>query len=78
MIGLFLYNVVRIPEGDTNQSVFSVGFWYNYGHSLFCEWRCCPERHNVNINNTNINGHGHGYGTALSRCNNDQSLIINS
>ena len=40
--GLVLYNLKLVPEGGTDQSVFSIGYWYNYGHSLFCEWRCCP------------------------------------
>jgi len=42
MFGLILYNIISVPEGGTDQSVFSIGYWYNYGHSLFCEWRCCP------------------------------------
>jgi len=40
--GLVLYNLKLVPEGGTDQSVFSIGYWFNYGHSLFCEWRCCP------------------------------------
>ncbi|XP_065907818.1 solute carrier family 35 member F1-like [Dysidea avara] len=42
LVGLVMYNVKVAPEGGTDQSVFSIGYWYNYGHSLFCEWRCCP------------------------------------
>ena len=42
MFGLILYNIISVPEGGTDQSVFSISYWYNYGHSLFCEWRCCP------------------------------------
>ena len=42
MFGLILYNIIPVPEGGTDQSVFSIDYWYNYGHSLFCEWRCCP------------------------------------
>ncbi|XP_065908206.1 solute carrier family 35 member F2-like isoform X2 [Dysidea avara] len=42
MFGLILYNIISVPEGGTDQSVFSIDYWYNYGHSLFCEWRCCP------------------------------------
>ena len=42
LVGLVLYNMKLVPKGDTDQSVFSVGYWCNYGHSLFCEWRCCP------------------------------------
>jgi len=42
MFGLILYNIISVPEGGTDQSVFTIGYWYNYGHSLFCEWRCCP------------------------------------
>ena len=43
MFGLVLYNVIPTPEGDTDQSVFTTSYWYNYGHSLFCKWRCCPQ-----------------------------------
>ena len=50
MFGLVLYNVAPIPEGDVDHSVFSVGFWYNYGHSIFCEWRCCSEYDHVSLN----------------------------
>ena len=49
MFGLILYNIISVPEGGTDQSVFSIGYWYNYGHSLFCEWRCCSA-HDMLIN----------------------------
>ena len=46
MVGLILYNVIPTPEGDTaEQSVFSTSYWYNYGHSLFFEWRCSCSQH---------------------------------
>ena len=45
LTGLVMYNVIVAPEGGTDQSVFSIGYWYNYGHSLFCEWRCCPPKY---------------------------------
>ena len=45
MFGLILYNIISVPEGGTDQSVFSIGYWYNYGHSLFCECRCCPPKY---------------------------------
>ena len=32
---LVLYNLKLVPEGGTDQSVFSIGYWYNYGHSLY-------------------------------------------
>ena len=38
-------NVAVAPEGGADESVFSIGYWYNYGYSLFCEWRCCPPEH---------------------------------
>ena len=50
MFGLVLYNVAPIPEGDMDHSVLSIGFWYNYGHLLFCEWRCCSEYDHVSLN----------------------------
>ena len=53
MFGLILYNIISVPEGGTDQSVFSIGYWYNYGHSLFCEWRCCPAHDKlVNLDNS--------------------------
>ena len=42
MFGLILYNIISVPEGGTDQSVFSITYWCSYMHSLFCEWRCCP------------------------------------
>jgi len=42
VFGLILYNILSVPEGGTEQSVFSIGYWYNYGHSLLFEWKCCP------------------------------------
>ena len=50
MFGLILYNVAPIPEGDMDHSVLSVRFWYNYGHSLFCKWKCCSEHDHVSLN----------------------------
>ncbi|XP_065907708.1 solute carrier family 35 member F2-like isoform X2 [Dysidea avara] len=47
MFGLILYNIISVPEGGTDQSVFSIGYWYNYGHSLFCEWRYCPTHYKL-------------------------------
>ena len=44
MFGLILYNIISVPEGGTDQSVFSIGYWYNYGHSLFYKWRYCPSK----------------------------------
>ncbi|XP_065907504.1 solute carrier family 35 member F2-like isoform X2 [Dysidea avara] len=52
MFGLILYNIISVPEGGTDQSVFSIGYWYNYGYSLFCEWRCrsaAADKHLVNL-----------------------------
>ena len=49
MFGLVLYNVIPTAEGDTDQSVFSTSYWYNYGHSLFCEWRCSSCSQNVTL-----------------------------
>ena len=40
MFGLVLYTIVPAPEGDTEQLVFSIGFWYKYGHALFCKYNC--------------------------------------
>ena len=50
MFGLILYNIIAVPEGGTDQSVFSIDYWYNYGHSLFCEWRCCPPNYDRLVN----------------------------
>ena len=49
MFGLVLYTIVPAPacEGDT---VFSIGYWYNYGHSLFCEWRCSRQNRFISLN----------------------------
>ena len=56
MFGLVLYNMAPVPEVDRNHSVLGVGFWYNYGHSLFCEWRCCSEYDHVSLNDdVNVN-----------------------
>ena len=54
MFGLVLYNVIPTPEGDTDQSVFTTSYWYNYGHSLFCVWRCCPQYDHVKIYNNDF------------------------
>ena len=51
MFGLVLYNVIQSPKGDTNQSVFSTSYWYNYGHSLLCEWRCSCSQVKNDIDN---------------------------
>ena len=57
MFGLILYNIISVPEGGTDQSVFSIGYWYNYGHSLFCEWRCCPPKYDrlVDLSDDGVN-----------------------
>ena len=39
-----MYNIISVPEGGMDQLVFSIGYWYNYGHSLFCEWRHYPPK----------------------------------
>ena len=56
MFGLILYNIISVPEGGTDQSVFSIGYWYNYGHSLFCEWRCYPPKYDklVDLSNDGV------------------------
>ena len=43
-------------ERDTNRSVFSISYWYNYGYSLFCEWKCSQQRCNSIDVNTNADG----------------------
>ena len=50
MFGLVLYTIVPAPEGDTDQSVFSIGYWYSYGHLLFCKWRCSRQNRIVPLN----------------------------
>ncbi|XP_065908540.1 solute carrier family 35 member F1-like [Dysidea avara] len=57
MFGLILYNIISVPEGGTDQSVFSIGYWYNYRHLLFCEWRCCPPKYDrlVDLSDDGVN-----------------------
>ena len=40
VFGLILYIVTPTTGGNITQSVFSAGFWYSYGCSLFCEYQC--------------------------------------
>ena len=54
MFGLVMYNVIPVPEGDTELSVFSAGYWYNYGHSLFCEWRCRHQHDELKLADLNV------------------------
>ena len=45
LTGLVMNNVAVAPEGGADEPVFSIGYWYSYGYSLFCEWRCCSPEH---------------------------------
>ena len=67
VFGLILYNIISVPEGGKNQSVFSVSYWRNYGRSLFCEWRCCPappiDKQLVNLLDSDDSDDSDDYGT---------------
>ncbi|XP_065907126.1 solute carrier family 35 member F1-like isoform X2 [Dysidea avara] len=70
MFGLILYNIISVPEGGTDQSVFSIGYWYNYGHSLFCEWRCCPPKYDrlVNLDDSDEGSASHSENKSFIVC----------
>ena len=48
-----MYNVIPTPEGDMDQSVFSISYWYDYGCSLFWEWKCSCSQHDQMKNYAN-------------------------
>ena len=39
VFGLILYVVTPTTGGNMTRSVFSAGFWYSHGCSLFCEYQ---------------------------------------
>ena len=60
VFGLLLYFVMPTLERDTDRSVFSFSYWFNYGHSLFCEWNC-PQHIRCNSSDVYANADGDNY-----------------
>lgn len=83
LVGVILYNLILPPQGDANESVFSIKYWYKYGHSLFCEWRCCPLQNKSNelTDNTSVGNHkdrkaliDSDFVNGTADCSDDQSM----